>query len=30
MVAFDLLRGFGVKVEGVGCPMEYVESLAKA
>ena len=29
MVAFDLLRGMGVKVEGVGCPMEYVESLAK-
>ena len=30
MVAFDLLRGMGVKIEGVGCPMEYVESLAKA
>ena len=24
------LRGLGVKVEGVGCPMEYVDSLAKA
>ena len=30
MVAIDVLRGLGVKVEGVGCPMEYVESLAKA
>ena len=30
MVAIDLLRGLGVKVEGVGCPMEYLESLAKA
>jgi AraC-like DNA-binding protein len=30
MVAIDLMRGFGIKVEGVGCPMEYVESLAKA
>ena len=29
MVAIDVLRGFGVKVEGVGCPMEYVESLAR-
>jgi AraC family transcriptional regulator len=28
MVAIDLLRGLGVKVEGVGCPMEYVESVA--
>ena len=24
----DVLRGLGVKVEGFGCPMEYVESLA--
>ena len=30
MVAIDVLRGLGVKVEGVGCPMEYVENLAKA
>ncbi|HVW87115.1 MAG TPA: helix-turn-helix domain-containing protein [Bryobacteraceae bacterium] len=30
MVAIDVLRGLGVKVEGVGCPMEYVESHAKA
>ena len=30
MVAIDLLRGLGVKVEGVGCPMEYLESLARA
>ena len=30
MVAIDVLRGLGVKVEGVGCPMEYLESLAKA
>jgi AraC-like DNA-binding protein len=30
MVAIDVLRGLGVKVEGVGCPMEYMESLAKA
>ena len=29
MVAIDVLRGLGVKVEGVGCPMEYVENLAK-
>ena len=29
MVAIDLLRGLGVNVEGVGCPMEYVESFAK-
>jgi len=28
MVAIDVLRGLGVKVEGVGCPMEYLESLA--
>jgi uncharacterized damage-inducible protein DinB len=30
MVAIDVLRDLGVKVEGVGCPMEYLESLAKA
>jgi uncharacterized damage-inducible protein DinB len=30
MVAIDVLRGLGVKVEGVGCPMEYVDSVAKA
>ena len=30
MIAIDVLRGLGVKVEGVGCPMEYLESLAKA
>lgn len=30
MVAIDILRGMGVKVEGVGCPMEYVEGFAKA
>jgi AraC family transcriptional regulator len=30
MVAIDVLRSLGVKVEGVGCPMEYVESMAKA
>ena len=29
MGGIDVLRGLGVKVEGVGCPMEYVESLAK-
>jgi len=29
MVAIDVLRGLGVKVEGVGCPMEYLESVAK-
>ncbi len=29
MVAIDLLRGLGVNVEGVGCPMEYVESFAR-
>ncbi len=29
-VCGSVLRGLGVKVEGVGCPMEYVESLAKA
>ena len=30
MVALDVLRNLGVKVEGVGCPMEYLESMAKA
>jgi AraC-like DNA-binding protein/uncharacterized damage-inducible protein DinB len=30
MVAIDVLRRLGVKVEGVGCPMEYVDSVAKA
>jgi AraC family transcriptional regulator len=30
MVAIDVLRGMGVKIDGVGCPMEYVEPLAKA
>ena len=30
MVAIDVLRALGVKVEGVGCPMEYVEGLVKA
>jgi hypothetical protein len=30
MVAIDVLRGLGVNVEGVGCPMEYLESMAKA
>jgi AraC family transcriptional regulator len=30
MVAIDVLRSLGVKVEGVGCPMEYVDSLARA
>ena len=30
MIAIDLMRGLGVKVDGVGCPMEYLESLAKA
>jgi AraC family transcriptional regulator len=30
MVAIDVLRSLGVKVEGVGCPMEYLESLARA
>ena len=30
MVAIDVLRGLGARVEGVGCPMEYLESLAKA
>ena len=30
MVALDVLRNLGVKVEGVGCPMEYLDSLVKA
>ena len=30
MVAIDVLRSLGVKVEGVGCPMEYLESLVKS
>jgi AraC family transcriptional regulator len=30
MVALDIMRGLGLKVEGMGCPMEYMESLAKA
>jgi AraC family transcriptional regulator len=30
MVAIDVLRALGVEIEGVGCPMEYLESLAKA
>jgi len=30
MVALDVLRSMGVKVDGVGCPMEYLESLAAA
>jgi AraC-like DNA-binding protein len=30
MIAIDVLRELGVKVEGVGCPMEYVEGLAKS
>jgi AraC-like DNA-binding protein/uncharacterized damage-inducible protein DinB len=30
MVAIDVLRGLGVKVESVGCPMEYLDSLVKA
>ncbi len=30
MVAIDVLRGLGARVEGVGCPMEYLESLAKS
>lgn len=29
MVAIDVLRGLGVHVEGVGCPMEFVDSMAK-
>ena len=30
IAAIDIMRGMGVKVEGVGCPMEYLEHLAKA
>jgi AraC family transcriptional regulator len=30
MVAMDVLRGLGVKVEGFGCPSEYLASLASA
>lgn len=30
MLAIDALRELGVKVEGVGCPMEYLSSLAIA
>jgi len=30
MVAIDALRGLGVKVEGFGCPEEYIVSLANA
>ena len=30
MLAMDALRRLGVKVEGFGCPMEYVASLANA
>ena len=30
MLAMDTLRGLGVKVEGFGCPSEYVASLASA
>jgi AraC-like DNA-binding protein len=30
MLAIDALRSLGVKVDGVGCPMEYVESHANA
>jgi hypothetical protein len=30
MVAIDVLRSLGVKVEGMGCPMEYLESLSGA
>jgi AraC-like DNA-binding protein/uncharacterized damage-inducible protein DinB len=30
MLAMDALRGLGVKVEGFGCPSEYVASLVKA
>ena len=29
MLAMDALRGLGVKVEGFGCPSEYVASLVK-
>ncbi|HTS32169.1 MAG TPA: helix-turn-helix transcriptional regulator [Bryobacteraceae bacterium] len=30
MIAIDVLRRLGVEVDGCGCPMEYVASLAKA
>ena len=30
MLAMDALRGLGVKVDGFGCPSEYLTSLAKA
>jgi uncharacterized damage-inducible protein DinB len=30
MVAIDLMRSLGVKVDGVGCPMEYLGSLSRA
>jgi len=30
MLAIDALRWLGVKVEGVGCPMEYLDSLRSA
>ena len=30
MLAMDALRGLGVKVEGFGCPTEYVASLTSA
>ena len=30
MVAIDVLRSLGVNVDGVGCPMEYLESVASA
>ena len=30
MLAMDTLRSLGVKVEGFGCPSEYVASLASA
>jgi hypothetical protein len=30
MLAIDALRCLGVKVEGFGCPMEYVASLSSA
>src|SRR3977135_3319801 len=29
MLAMDVLRGLGVKVEGFGCPSEYVASFVK-
>ena len=29
MLAIEALRCLGVRVEGFGCPMEYVESLAE-